>query len=318
VVESARVPRIVTGPLRKQWILLGFAFSLVLGVGLAILLEALNRTIQSTEDINRHLQLPALASIPTINSAAPRKFFQWRKGSQRTLFDKGSFFNLSDSSQNLALAQTVAADSHSDAAEAYRLLIASLTLSVEGSNGKTLLITSSQPGEGKTTTTINTAISLAQIGASVLVIDCDLRTPRVHERLGVLQHPGLTTYLSGKAELKDVVQQSTIQGLSVMTSGQVPSNPVRVINSRKMKDTLDELSQKYDHILIDSPPLLNLADPIILSTKVDGVILVVHIDKSDRHSVRRTRQVLYNVGANILGVVLNNITPRHIEYHNYT
>ncbi len=324
VIQPARVPRILVAPLRKRWILAGFAFSLVLGIGLAIVLEKLDHTIQSSEDINRHVQLPALASIPTITNAAHRSLWQRITGKQKSLSKNGSAagteapleFDLSiDAAREPALAQTVALDCRSPAAEAYRMLIASLMLSVESSAAKTLLITSSQPGEGKTTTTINAAISMAQLGASVLVIDCDLRTPRVHERLSVSQNPGLTGYLSGKAKLTDVIQQSDIPGMSLLPSGPIPSNPVGMVNSRKMKEMLHRLAPQYDHILIDSPPLINLADPLILSTLVDGVILVAHVGKSDRDAVRRTRQDLSYVGANILGVVLNNIAHEDIEYH---
>ena len=172
---------------------------------------------------------------------------------------------------------------------------------------KTLLVTSSQPGEGKTTTCINTAISLAQLGESVLIIDCDLRTPTVHKAFDIGEVPGLSTYLTTDASIDELIRKLDLPGLSLLPCGPIPPNPADLISSAKMKEMLDELSGRYDHILIDSPPLINLADPIILSLLVDGVILVVRGGKSNREAVRHARQDLINVGASVLGVVLNNV-----------
>jgi len=181
-----------------------------------------------------------------------------------------------------------------------------------------MLITSGQPGEGKTTTAINTAISLAQLGASVLIIDCDLRRPTTHTVLGVGHLQGLSTYLSqAQVTLDEVIQQLPIENLSLLPCGPIPPNPAELIISDRMKEMLKELSLRYDHIIIDSPPLINVTDPVILSTMVDGVILVVHGGKSTRDIVRRARQELATVGAKIFGVVLNNVDLRREGYDNY-
>jgi capsular exopolysaccharide synthesis family protein len=176
---------------------------------------------------------------------------------------------------------------------------------------KTILITSGQPGEGKTTTAVNTAISLAQLGASVLIIDCDLRKPSVHNVLGLDHVVGLSTYLSRRGELDEVIQTVPIPNLSVLTAGRIPPNPAEMISSARMKEMLQILGERYDHIVIDSPPLLKVTDPVILSTMVDGVILVVHGGRSTREVVRRTRQELAVAGARIFGVVLNNVESGH-------
>ena len=203
------------------------------------------------------------------------------------------------------------------AAEAYRVLRTSVLLSAAGRPPKTILITSGQPGEGKTTTVVNTAISLAQMGASVLIIDCDLRRPTTHKVLGVDHAQGLSTYLSREVPLDQLIQKLPIANLSLLPCGPVPPNPAELIISEKMKDMLHELAGRYDHILIDSPPLINVTDPVILSTMVDGVILVVHGGKSTRDVVRRARQELSTVGAKIFGVVLNNVDLRRDGYDNY-
>jgi capsular exopolysaccharide synthesis family protein len=182
---------------------------------------------------------------------------------------------------------------------------------------KLILITSGQPGEGKTTTVVNTAISLAQLGASVLIIDCDLRKPSAHKVLGVDHSRGLSTYLSRNVDIDEVIQKLPISNLSLLPCGPIPPNPSEMISSAKMKQLLQTLSESYDHIIIDSPPLLKVTDPVILSTMVDGVILVVHGGKSTREVVRRTRQELAMAGARIFGVVLNNVQAGHEGYEDY-
>ena len=230
------------------------------------------------------------------------KHYRWRTHSPREFFVK--FLPTSDTC-------------NSPAAEAYRVLRTSVMLSAARGSSKSILVTSSQPGEGKTTTVINTAISLAQLGGSVLIMDCDLRLPAAHEMLGVDQAPGLSTYLSSDVIVDEVIQRLKIPNVSLLPSGPIPHNPAELIGSKKMKDVLRILAERYDHILIDSPPLTNLADPLILSTLVDGVILVVHWGKSDRDVVHRARLELSNAGASILGVVLNNVDSRHDAYRDY-
>jgi capsular exopolysaccharide synthesis family protein len=223
-----------------------------------------------------------------------------------------------DEGSKLRTEQLVLLDSRSSVAEAYRVLRTSVLLSSVDNPPKKILITSGQPGEGKTTTVVNTAISLAQLGSSVLIIDCDLRKPSVHKVLGVDQSRGLSTYLSTKIDLVDVMQKLSIPNLWVLPCGPIPPNPSEMISSAKMKDMLRTLAESFDHIIIDSPPLLKVTDPVILSTLVDGVVLVVHGGKSTREVVRRTRQELSMAGAKIFGVVLNNVDIQAEGYDSYS
>jgi capsular exopolysaccharide synthesis family protein len=211
----------------------------------------------------------------------------------------------------------MALDNHSMAAEAYRALRTSVLLSAAGSPPKTILVTSSQAGEGKTTTCINTALSLAQLGASVLIIDCDLRRPTTHKVLGVDHTLGLSTYLSRDVPIDGLIHGLPLKNVSLLPCGPIPPNPAELISSEKMRSMLTMLETKYDHILLDSPPLINVTDPVILSRMVDGVILVVHGGKSTRYLVRRARQELASVGAKIFGVVLNNVDQRREGYDDY-
>jgi capsular exopolysaccharide synthesis family protein len=178
-----------------------------------------------------------------------------------------------------------------------------------------MLFTSSQPSEGKTTTTVNTAISLAHLGASVLIIDADLRRPSTHRVFKVSHTPGLSTFLSRDVELDGLVQELSIPNLSLLPCGPLPPNPSELISSVKMKELLRIASGRYDHVLIDSPPLINVSDALILSTLVDGVILVVQGGRTTRGIVRRARMELTNVGAKIFGVVLNNVDWKRDGYY---
>jgi polysaccharide biosynthesis transport protein len=307
IIEAAEVPSAPISPRRGFTIFAALLLSTGIGVGLAFFLEYLDNTIKTVEDVGRYTQLPALSVIPAVAGSMPRKFAA--KGRRAIAANTGA----SERSQQL-----VTLDPHSAAAEAYRVLRTSVLLSAAGQPPKTVLITSGQPGEGKTTTAINTAISLAQLGASVLIIDCDLRRPTTHTVLGVEHLQGLSTYLShAQVTLDEVIQQLPIENLSLLPCGPIPPNPAELIISDRMKEMLKELSLRYDHIIIDSPPLINVTDPVILSTMVDGVILVVHGGKSTRDIVRRARQELATVGAKIFGVVLNNVDLRREGYDNY-
>jgi capsular exopolysaccharide synthesis family protein len=151
----------------------------------------------------------------------------------------------------------------------------------------------------------------------VLIIDADMRRPTTHRVLGISNLSGLSTYLSRKVELEGLIQPLGFPNLSLLSCGPIPPNPAELISSERMKDLLGALTERYDHVLVDSPPLINVADPIILSTLVDGVILVVHGGKSTRNVVRRARQELASVGAKIFGVVLNNIDVKREGYDDY-
>jgi capsular exopolysaccharide synthesis family protein len=334
VVEPARIPRVITGPNRPLWTIMGFTLSLTFGVGIALLLEFFDRTIKTADDLRRRLQLPTLAMIPTISEKAaaslPGKLKDKLKlpvaaallkaaVNRRAGMNGGAHGALKVIEAMPGSPRLISISDSSAAAEAYRLLRTAIMLSEngQGGNAKTWLITSGQPAEGKTTTVINVAISIAQLGRSVLIVDCDLRTPTVHEKLHVDQGPGLSTYLSGDVELDDVIRKSDIPGLSLISSGAIPHNPCDLIGSLKMKEMMRALAKSYDYIIFDSPPLVNLADPLILSVIVDSVILIVNGSKSTWDTVTRARQELSSVGANVAGVVLNDVAVNHIPYYGY-
>ena len=305
VATQARVPGAPIGPQRTRNIFLALMLSLAAGVGLAFLLDYLDDTLKNVNDIDRYIHLPALAVIPALLRNEPRLRFK--------MMGNGAPSEGSDrDNTSLALVN----DSRSPIAEAYRHLRTSLLLSSAGQPPKTILMTSSQPSEGKTTTTVNTAIMLAHTGVEVLVVDCDLRRPRLHAHFNVPNTRGITNALSGETDVNSLLQTfEQLPNLKIMTSGPVPPNPAELLGSNEMRKLLSELSERFTHVIIDSPPCISFTDASILSTMVDGVVLVVHGGRSSRAVVRRAKQQLFDVGANIFGVVLNNVKLEAQEYY---
>lgn len=301
------------GPRRVRAILIALFLSLAASVGLAFFIEYMDNTVKTVEDVSRYTGLPTLAVVPAIATSGLKGLSGLR--------NKGA---LSPDSQDgatpvsrLKTGQVMTQHGRSSAAESYRVLRTSLLLSSAGHAPKRILVTSANPSEGKTTTIVNTAISLAQLGASVLLIDCDLRKPSVHKVFGLPFNKGLSTYLSSDTPLNGLVCRTGIPNLSLLPCGPIPPNPAELLSSERMKTLLEMASQHFDHVLIDSPPLINVADPVILSTLVDGVMLVVHGSKSTRDAVRRARAELTGVNARIFGVVLNNVDLRREGYGDY-
>jgi len=197
-------------------------------------------------------------------------------------------------------------DGASAEVEAYRVLRAALLLSIPGGLPKTTLVASGQQADGKTTTAVNVALSLAQLGASVVLVDCDLRAPGVHRAFGVEGVQGVSTFLTSDVPLEGLITELSVPNLSLLPCGPIPPNPAELIGSERMREMLASLSMRYDYVLIDSPPIVSVTDPVILSTMVGGVLLVVRGGDTRREVVHRACQEMAAVRARILGVVLND------------
>ncbi len=296
VIEIGIPSNVVVSPRRTVTVLAALFLSTLFGMGLALFLEYLDDTIRTTEEIENYLQLPALAAIPTIDSLPKRK-----------LLLVGAADGEEEQVNSPLL---IAADPRSALAEAYRHLRTSILLSTAGRAPKSLLITSSLPSEGKTTTATNTAISLAQTGAKVLIIDADMRRPRLHSIFNVENGVGLSSLLASElsdGDIDSAIKQDEKTKLYLITSGPIPPNPAELIGSEQMASLLARLQTRFTHVVVDSPPIASFTDGVLIASMVDGVILVVHAGQSSRQVVRRSRQLLQEIGAKVFGVVLNNV-----------
>lgn len=306
VAEIAIPPDRPISPRRLTTVVGALFLSTLFGMGLALFLEYLDDTIRTTEEVENYLQLPALAAIPTIDSMPKRR-----------LLLVGSTDDDALPRENELL---IHSDSRSSLAESFRQLRTSILLSTAGHAPKSLLITSSLPAEGKTTTAINTAISLAQTGARVLIIDADMRRPRLHSVFGISNAQGLSSLLASEfseEEISETINYDEASKLHLLPSGPVPPNPAELIGSEQMANLLKTLNEKFTHVVVDSPPIASFTDGVLVASLVDGVILVVHAGKSSRQVVRRSRQLLVDIGAKIFGVVLNNVNLKSQDNYYY-
>ncbi len=308
VAEIAIPPDTPVSPRRLTTVVGALFLSTLFGMGLALFLEYLDDTIRTTEEIENYLQLPALAAIPTIDSMPKRRLL---------------LVGASDDDGGASTPESellIHKDSRSSLSEAFRQLRTSILLSTAGHAPKSLLITSSLPAEGKTTTAINTAISLAQTGSKVLIIDADMRRPRLHSVFNISNAEGLSNILSSELtenEIMDTIQYDESAKLHMLPSGPVPPNPAELIGSDQMSKLLKLFEDKFTHVVVDSPPIASFTDGVLVASMVDGVILVVHAGKSSRQVVRRSKQLLNDIGSKIFGVVLNNANLRSQDNYYY-
>jgi len=308
IVQSAEVPIVPVKPNKLLNIGLSILIGLSLGIGMAFFVEYLNNTINTAEDIERFIQLPALGAIPSLQTLT-------RKRQKLLTGNRGN-----GEGTALATAQSELVSAHesvSTFSESYRALRTSLLLSSAEHAPRTMLVTSSHPAEGKTTIVANTAISLAQTGARVLVLDADMRRPRCHKILGLRNDLGLSTFLSREIAVDRVVQPHETPNLHVITAGPIPPNPSELLSSLKWRVLIAELEASYDHIVIGSPPVIHVTDALIISPYADGVVLVVKGGHTPREAVLRAKQALQDVNAKILGVVINGVNLHSESYYYY-
>jgi succinoglycan biosynthesis transport protein ExoP len=291
VNDYAVIPNLPVGPKRLLFTGVAFALALLLSVGIAVLLGYLDDSFRSTDDLERTLNLRALAAIPATN------------GNRRSLLS-GSPAVLGSNEQLL-----LEPDDPRPFREAYRHLRTAMLLSGRRGELKSLLVTSSMPGEGRTMIAVNTALSLSRTGALVLVVDADLRKPSLHTIFDLENEYGLTTVLANDLDQRDPLRfvQHSGRRIGVLTAGPVMEDSAELLSLEKMRGVIELLKGIYDYVIIDSPPISYFTDAVLLSSLVDRVVLVVDSDKTTRETVKRSYQLLQDAGAPTLGLVLNNV-----------
>ena len=307
IVDPARIPTAPSEPNIPRNMSFAFALALTTGVGLAFLLESLDNTVRTTEQAQTVSHLPSLGLIPMGSRSGDEK-------ASRRL----TLANPMGPSKEVVELITQAKP-QSQMAEAYRALRTSLLLSSLGAPPKIILVTSALPQEGKTTTSINTAVVLAQKGVRVLLIDADMRRPSVHKTLGLTGPPrGLSNVLTGNLSLQDgIVVSPQLANLWILPAGSPPPNPAELLASANMRSVLGQLREQYDHIVIDTPPTLSVTDAVVLSTRADAVVLVIRCGQTTKTALRRARDLLTQVNARVCGVLLNAVDLASPDYYYY-
>lgn len=310
VIDEAVVPSYPSFPKKRLTVLASVAGGLMLGVLLAFFLNHVDNTVRSPEDLQTFVSLATLGAVPSFDLNRSLLWSAEGYTATKQVLDKRSPVP----SSHLVFMTSPA----SVASEAYRTIRTGIMLSRAGEPPRTILVSSAQSGEGKTTSAVNLAASLASTGGRVLLVEGDLRRPSVHRQFDMESHtPGLTELLTGQAGLEEVLIESRVKNLSLLLSGAIPPNPAELLGSKEMALLCDELSVSYDYVIIDSPPVLPVTDSLILSRKVDGVIMVVRSGETPGKAVREAVRRLEGVGARFLGVILNDVNMQSGDYQYY-
>jgi exopolysaccharide transport family protein len=312
IVDRAEVPTIPIHPRKTLNALLGLTFGLVLGIGFAFFQEYLDSSIKEPEDVSRYLNLPTLGMIPRLGSLVGKQGYGYGLHG----YAYGTAQTAASDNGKITKVDLIVHDSPSSLmAEAYRSVRTSLLLSSSGHPPRTIVVTSATPSEGKTTTAVNLAISLTQTGSKVVLIDADMRKPRIQNVFSLSSTTGLSGFLAGTVGLKEVIQQTNVAGLMVIPCGVTPPNPGELILSAGFRKMLEALREYFDFVVIDSPPIGNVSDSRILASTADSTILVVKAFSTSRHHAREATAHLINAHARVGGVVLNDVDVRRRSYY---
>lgn len=279
-------PGVKVAPVLVQCLLLFLALGLVGGSGLAYLAEVNDKSFRTPEEIRRRLGLAVVGHIPTLGL---------QKGGGPAAIggvDRGVIAHHKPTSTE---------------AEAYRGVRTALYFSTAGKGHQVIQVTSPNPADGKSTLAANLAVAIAQSGKRVVLVDADFRKPRIHKMFHASPEVGLASVIAGETDLARAIQPSAVPGLSLLPCGPRPANPAELLTSNRFQEVLGEIKQAFDFVLIDTPPLLAVSDPAVVAPRVDGVLLTIRITRKTRPAAERAREILATLGANVIGVVVNDM-----------
>jgi capsular exopolysaccharide synthesis family protein len=289
VFDDASLPGAPIRPVRNVVLFQGLIVGLLLGCGAALARDWTDQSLRSADDVTEAVGCPLLGSVPHMSGPA----------------------------NPLAQGRKVDLEPASDVAETYRTIRTGVFFGTPERESRTILVTSPAPGDGKSTLASNLAIAMAQTGKRVLLVDADFRRPVQHRIHGCRPGVGLSSVLAGHETLEKAIQPSGVPGLDVLPVGPVPSNPSEVLNSQAFTEALEELSVRYEHVVIDSPPVMAVADARILAAQCSVTILVLRAGVSTRRGAAQSRHALLSVGAHILGAVVNDVPRSRDRYGEY-
>lgn len=309
VADQADVPRFAASPKKARSIVLGLFLGLFVGIGAVLLAETLDNSVKTVDEMSEVYGLPVLGVVPHF------RLTDGHKGLRKALT-----LRRNEPERPILVAADGNGNGHRmpQAIEAYQSLRTSLLLSHSGTPPQTILVSSSLPAEGKTTTAANTALALAQSGMRTALVDLDLRKPAVDRLFGVPSELGMSTFLSGNSDLSSQIIRTAYPNLFVVPAGPQAPNPAVLIGSERMTDALQLLGEYFTYVVFDSPPVLQLSDALLLSPHVDGVILVVRSSRTPRKALLRARSQILHAGGRLLGVVVNDVDQTELAYGYYS
>ena len=294
VVEKAEPPEFASYPNTRKNILLGVVLGLFGGIGFVFFLEYLDNTIKSPSDLEDRLKVPVLGSVALIKSANKSKKFK------------------NDVDSNLIISKE-----SSSYVESYKTIRTALLLSSAENPPRRMLVTSAVPGEGKTTTAANLAVTIAKTGKKVLLVDSDLRRPKVHKLFDLDNSTGLSSILAGIIETKTFLQQGPVDTLSIIPSGPIPPDPAELLSSKKFEELIASWSTEFDFLILDSPPVLSTPDSLLLSRLVDGTILIANFNKTTFDAAQKAIKSFADINTHILGIIINKVNLSKSSYYYY-
>jgi polysaccharide biosynthesis transport protein len=316
IVDEAQPSTSPSSPNISKSVVTAAVLSLVGAIALAFLLDFLNNRLKTPEEVEQYLRVPNLAVVPVFSYVEDkaRDSLKALRLAKKTV-DQPSMPARVPRAHPRELVGAL--NPYSVHGEAYRTLRTAILLSRAGAPPKSILMTSTTSGEGKTVTSTNAAVLFAHTGAKVLLVDADLRRPRCHRVFAMDKEPGLTEVLTGGRAVFEMIRPTQVEGLSILTSGSLPPNPTELLGSDRMKKILAEIAASFDFIVIDSPPVLPVSDSVLLSTIVDGVVVVVNSANTAKQQIRVACARLKYARSKIFGIVLNKVNLQSPEYKYY-
>jgi len=317
IIDKAEVPRKAVSPKKLYNLTIALLIGLFGGVGLCFLLDYMDNTIKGPEDVERLTGLSSLGMIPYLDPEGMGK----KKKSGYYSGYRHPYGGEEDAENKDALPEIKEIELANyrypklSISEDYRTIRSSILLSYAENPPKIIVFSSALPQEGKSSTVANMAVSFSQLGERVLVIDADLRKPRLHTIFDAKNDKGLSAYLTGKIYLKDAFKKTSIQNIWLLSSGMIPPNPVELLNSKKMKDMMEEIKKGFDVILIDTPPVLAVVDAVVVSALADSTVIIVKVAKTTNRAFCTAVEKLRQARAKIMGVLYNEMKVKSGDYY---